>query len=125
MLREKPRSGEIFEPKTVQDRVDLTANSRMAVPLIIDLETRTVIWCDMSVGNTHYWVNNVHTAKKGLGFTAQALTEMIKPNLYDLLMLHAKARGVVVKAKDQADTVFSLEAETPFRQEEIAANFLQ
>jgi hypothetical protein len=40
MARDKAASGEIYEPKTVVDRVDLTADSTIAIPLIIEIVER-------------------------------------------------------------------------------------
>jgi len=48
-----------------------------------------------------------------------------KPDLYDLFMLHAKARGELVDTLDQADTVYSVEQGiTPYDIEQIMAEYL-
>jgi len=41
MVRQFPNSGEIYDPLTVENKFDLTANTRIAIPLIIDLYVRT------------------------------------------------------------------------------------
>lgn len=53
------------------------------------------------------------------------MVDLPKPNLYDLFRLHAEARGALVAAPEEADRVFSVAAGTPFRGEEIAAEFLR
>jgi len=49
MARETAGSGEVFEPKTVVDRVDLTGNTQVCLPAIFDLETNEIIWDDSTV----------------------------------------------------------------------------
>ncbi len=125
MARQKPGSGEIFEPSTVQDRLDITADSRIALPLIIDVAEERVIWCDLSLKHHPVWENNVDANLGPLQVTLRSLVEMSRPNLYDLFRLHAEARGTLAARPDEAEVVFSPEAGTPFRLEEIAADFMR
>jgi hypothetical protein len=124
MGRQKPGSGEVFEPGTVQDRLDITADTRIAIPLIIDVQESKVIWCDLALRNHPNWQNNVAGNLTGIQLTLRSLVEMKKPNLYDLFRLHAQARGTVVVTAEEADTVFSVGSGTPFRLDEIAAQYM-
>jgi hypothetical protein len=124
MAREKPESGAIYEPKTVQDRLDITADTKIAIPLIIDVAAKEVIWCDMALRRHPKWVNSVHGNMNGINLTLQALAHLNKPNLYELFRLHAVARGELASSPEGADRVFSVESGIPFRQEEIAAEYL-
>lgn len=124
MARDAAGSGEIFEPKTVQDRLDVTANTKIAVPLAIDLVDETVLWCDLALKNTVGLHNNVASSKRGIGVALRALNELNKPDLYDLLYLHITARGQLVETPDEAQTIFSVKSGFPFRQEEIASGYL-
>lgn len=47
MMRERPDSGEIYEPTTVVNKIDLTQESLTAVPIIIDTVERCVINVDI------------------------------------------------------------------------------
>ncbi len=125
MSRLEPQSGEIYDPRTVQDRLDLTAESRIAIPLLVDVADRTLIWCDMALRSNPKWVNNVQGNLGGIALSLQALTSLKKPTLYDLFLLHAQARGTVVDTSEEAETVFSVASGTPFRLDEIASEFLQ
>lgn len=49
MMRKKPGSGEIFEPSTVVNKIDVAADTQIAIPVILDLVERTVIWTDLSL----------------------------------------------------------------------------
>jgi hypothetical protein len=112
MFREKPQSGEIYDPKTVEYKFDLASESGVAVPLIFDMVENQIIWCDMNIAvssdNGGWRANNVENNAKGIVAIGKALTELSKPNLYDLFKLHAKARGKLVKERKEADIVFGL-----------------
>lgn len=111
MMRTNNNSGEIYEPSTVNNKFDLTAESKIAIPLIFDLLERKLIWCDVSMHAsmiTSNYGNNVGANNKGVIAMAKTFAKINKPNLYDLFVLHAKSRGKLVKDKDKADFVFSL-----------------
>ena len=61
---------------------------------------------------------------EGHKFVAIKQRGLGKPNLYELLRLHAHARGEMVDIPDEADTIFSVENGTPFRLEEIASAYM-
>ena len=124
MARDQAGSGEIYDPKTVQNRVDLTADTRIALPLVIDVTDGKVIWCDMALRNHPRWQNNVHGNLSGIHLTVQSLVDLKKTSLYDLFALHAAARGERVSVPAEADTIFSVEAGTPFCVEEIASEYM-
>lgn len=125
MMRKKPGSGEIFEPATVANKIDVTADTKIAIPVILDLVERTVIWTDLSLTRHPDFCNNVEGNQKGMVLIGKAMTTLQKPNLYDLFMLHAQARGEVVATTDQAGTIFSVdEGVTPYDIEQIMAEYL-
>jgi hypothetical protein len=124
MSRQAAGSGEIFEPKTVQNKLDITADTTISLPLIIDVTENKLIWCDMALRSQPNWRNNVHSNMRGFHLTLRSMVDWKKPNLYDLFVLHAKARGEIVAQPEQADTVFSVENETPFQLEEIASQYM-
>jgi hypothetical protein len=107
MMREKPQSGEIFEPKTVQDKIDITASSKACVPVIIDAQERKVYWTDLGLKSSSQ-INNAARNSVGFSQIGRAITTLKKPTLYDLFGIHAEARGEIVSSRDEADTVFGL-----------------
>ncbi len=109
MLRSKPNSGEIYEPKTVKNKFDLAADTRICLPVIIDLLDRKVHWIDLALTKQPTWANNIEANLTGMTLMGKSLTTMIRPNLFDLFSLHATARGELVQDPAQADTIFSLE----------------
>ena len=128
MARKHANSGEIFEPKTVQDRFDLSADTRIALPLIFDLEERRAIWIDLALRRYPNW-NNVENNLSGMTIMLRAMTSLKKLSLYELFDLHIQARGTRIENRDDATRSFALEAVrdgdvTPFDGERIAANWM-
>lgn len=108
MMRQHPGSGEIYDPRTVQDKFDLTANTRIAVPLIIDLVKREAIWTDMALSSFPSLANNVLNNRSRLSILNESMTSLRKPVLHDLVRMNAEARGTIVFEKKQADTIFDV-----------------
>ena len=107
MIRQFANSGEIYEPLTIENKFDLTANSKIAIPLIIDLAERKVIWVDLSLKRKPSSVNNVHNNLSSTALINKSMTTLVKPNLYDLLELHIKARGEKTLDINVANTIFA------------------
>ena len=64
-------SGEIFEPRTVRAGATLTQNGRFALPLILDVNRREMIWVDQVVGS--HWASSV----TGRGTEVEAIIKNI------------------------------------------------
>ena len=124
MSRAKPGSGEIFEARTVQDKVDLAADTRICLPAILDLQHREVIWTDLALTKQPLW-NNVENNRPGMGLMLQAMLNLVKPSLHTLFALHVDARGRRVEDRSQAETIFAAdEGITPFDAPRILSEFL-
>lgn len=118
MNREKADSGEIFEPKTVKQKLDLCVPGVVSIPVIFDCLKKELIWCDMSLGDNELVeccgrlssrCNNIENNLRGVASTCYSMVNIEKPNLYDLIYLHIKARGLRVDNKDEADIIFDIE----------------
>lgn len=107
MGRQFPNSGEIYDPLTVENKFDLTANTRVAIPLIIDLYDNKVIWTDLSLKGNPSTNNNVHNNLSSTTIINKSMTTLAKPSLYDLLTLHIKARGEITLDIRKANTIFA------------------
>ncbi|MNC63377.1 hypothetical protein D3C75_1134950 [compost metagenome] len=91
----------------------------------MDLREREVIWCDLALRRHPAYNNNVEGNLSGMVAIGQAMTSVIKPNLYDLFSLHAKARGEITGDIGEADSVFSLEnGVTPFDISTIVGEYM-
>ena len=124
MMRQAPQSGEVFEPQTVRQKIDVAADTRICVPVILDLVERRAIWADLALSRNPRWVTNVEANQHGMLLMGQALTTLVKPNLYELFTLHATARGTL-SAREAADVVFAPDGDvTPFDGGVILADYL-
>ena len=125
MMRKKPGSGEIYEPSTVENKIDITADTQIAIPVILNLVDRTIIWTDLALTRYPDYYNNVEGNRGGIVLMGKAMTSLRKPHLYDLFTMHAKARGELVDTKEQADTIYAVdEGVTPYDIEQIMAEYL-
>ncbi|WP_242213115.1 TerD family protein [Bacillus cereus group sp. BfR-BA-01383] len=125
MIRQYPGSGEVFEPSTVQNKVDITANTQIAIPVILDLKERKLIWTDLSLTRDLTYYNTIEANQKGMILIGKALTNLVKPNLYDLFRLHLEARGELVQDIEEAESIFSLDkGVTPYDIEKIISDFI-
>lgn len=131
MTKDQPNSGEIFDPKLVEQKIDLTSESKSAIPIVFDLETREAIWCDLSYPrggfDNRYIPNNIENNRATIKEILQIITgTKNKPSLYNLFSLHTFARGKKVDREEDADIIFSLnEGITPFDINTISSEYLQ
>jgi len=116
MNRRDCNSGEIYEPKTVEQKMDLTMKSASCVPVIFDLVKKEFIWCDISLPlenylyyNNKYCLYNVESQLNNVIATCYSIVNMNKPNLYDLFELNAIVRGIKVDNKESANIIFDVE----------------
>ncbi|SEK15658.1 MULTISPECIES: TerD family protein [unclassified Variovorax] len=129
MSRTAAGSGEIFEPSTVVDRVDVAADTTICLPAIFDLEAREVIWADIALKKSPLW-NNVQSNLAGVSLMLRSLVELARPDLHTLFTLHARARarGTLVEeagGPGEGDTVFGVhQGITPFDMDRIRADFM-
>lgn len=122
MVRQHPKSGEVFDPLTVQDRLDVASATTSVVPMILDLQERKTIWADIGVTVNSGRRNNVAGNLTTIGLIGKAFTEIRKPTLYDLFSLHVEARGRIA-VRGKVDKTFGLE--DAFAVEKIASEYLR
>lgn len=125
MSRENPNSGEIYEPKTVENRMDITSDSKICIPMILDLQDNKIIWTDVALRTEPDYANNVEENQMGMVLMGKALTSLVKPNLYDLFKLHIEARGELCANIEEADLIFSMDKGiTPYDLDLIVSEYL-
>lgn len=137
MTRNKVNSNEIYEPKTVEQKIDVRSATKNVIPVIFDLKERKAIWADISTNGKRFntdartnWGrsgNNVENNKATISDMVEAFTSLDnKVTLGELFEVHAKARGTIVNDRDEADFVFALEDGnvTPYDVTEINSDYL-
>lgn len=108
MLRDEVASqrGEVFDAKTVEQRVALNAKQHALVALF-DVQEREVIWLDMEgQSDSLYGGNNVASNKASIKQIAEIAIKAKNISLYDLLKLHAESRGEIVYDIENAETIY-------------------
>lgn len=130
MERQEINSGEIFEPRLVRQQIDLTTETVVSVPMILDCVNRQMIWCDMVLNlracRRNLGGNNLESNLSGVTLACYAMVNMHKTNLYDLLKMHIAGRGELCDEKEEADMIFAVEEGiTPFDTDVILAEYMR
>ena len=124
MERDNQEAGKIFDARTVMNKIDLTSESTASIPLIIDLETREIIWSDFGFQKGHACMNVRNNAGKNIHL-GKAVCEMKRFSMYDLFKIHAVSRGTIVYKKEEADIVYSIDGNvTPYDFDVVASEYL-
>lgn len=100
------KTGEIYEPSTVENRFKVNNDNRFVCPLIIDLAKGEVIWLDvqMSVLGSCSNASNKHSQIEML---SKAFINKEFVSMGGVLLLHTLARGeALVDNPKEADTIF-------------------
>jgi hypothetical protein len=125
MGRTAVQSGEVFDARTVQDKIDVAGDTTVNIPLVIDLQERQVIWSDIAL-KSQGAINNSRNNEDNLSRMGKAIASLRKPTLYELFSMHAQGRGTAVGTRDEADTVFGLfeGTVTAFDADKIMSEFM-
>ncbi|MEW1760570.1 MXAN_6230/SCO0854 family RING domain-containing protein [Streptomyces cyaneofuscatus] len=112
MVRDEDgNTGEVFDPRQVEQRFDLTGQARASVPLLIDVQGRTMRWLDVVKGVTgtnhavHRHANDLATLGEGL---TGLFTSGARVGLGELATWQAagRARTVVVRHLDGSTSTY-------------------
>lgn len=91
MERDNINKGEIFEPKTVKQKLDLSSDKAMTVPVLFDCETKEFIWTDMNLNVGH--CSNVENTIDKTQALIKSMVDPHKENLRTLIDLNIAANG--------------------------------
>ncbi|MCX4761009.1 hypothetical protein OG562_08515 [Streptomyces sp. NBC_01275] len=84
-----------YDPRTVRQRYDLVGDSRVHVPLLVDLHRRTFLWTDLHLSAAEGY-HNVYRHAADLGRAGRDLYQYFasgRTTLWDLAVWHAAARA--------------------------------
>lgn len=107
MLRDDPRAGDTFDPRTVALAFALAGANGVFMPLLVDLETSRLHWLDCySKGQFAY--NNVANSERSIGRICPAMLAYFasgtRPSMLDLTRYHAAARARRVYLRGDQET---------------------
>ncbi|MGW1882038.1 MXAN_6230/SCO0854 family RING domain-containing protein [Streptomyces sp. NPDC001970] len=83
-----------YDPRTVRQRYDLAGDSRIHVPMVVDLERRTFLWTDVHLPPSEGY-HSVYRHSADLGRIGKDLYQYFtagRTTLWDLAAWHAAAR---------------------------------
>jgi len=101
MERESLQSNELFEPKTVRQRLDLNVDNTSTTPVVFDCETREIVWIDTTLTQNKASVC-IENSQKPMNALLYYYINPLKASMYDLLTLHIKARdGKLVNSEEE------------------------
>lgn len=113
MLRaDEPAVGPVFDPRAVEQRFDLTGRARAVVPLLVDLQARTLRWLDVVQGVSGTG-HAVHRHVDALAAVGQNLDHYYasgaRVSLGEAAGWHAAARARTVLLRDPDGTIARLD----------------
>jgi hypothetical protein len=95
---------QLFDPLAVRQRLDLTGPAKISVPMLIDLETKSLRWVDVNMppqGRFHsvggYRAALAHLGRDLHGYYGSGA----RPTMWDLACLHAAARCQEVEMRSR------------------------
>lgn len=101
----RDQRGEVFDARTVEQRFDLTGDAKICLPMLVDLETRTMRWVDVKPG-AGPGLHSVFSHRAKLAHLCCDLHDNFssaqRPTLYEVAALHAAARAgdVLVRRRE-------------------------
>lgn len=110
MERSAPKSNQIFDPATSTSSVKTTAKTTAYNPVIFDLVNNNWVWLDLENNGGQAGVRFGSQDLKALKTKLTAVLGNVKFSIANLLLLHTAARGgEVVKSREEADVVFTMD----------------
>lgn len=101
MEREDLNSNELFEPKTVRQKLDVTSQCTSIIPVLFDCKTREIIWVDTTLIEDKCAVK-IEGSLTPMNGILYYYINPLRDNLYNLAQLHVQAReGEQVKTIEE------------------------
>lgn len=114
MRRDKlGEEGEIFEPSTVEGRIDIISDKINNIPVIINLETNTIYFADFDTTLSEITIDGIGPVFKPLIDSIENINQI---SMYDLFKYHIDgSHAVLVDNKEDAELVIGKDGDiTPF-----------
>lgn len=106
MERQNIKSGEIFEPKTVKNRMRINSDSLDITPVIYSVRNNQFIWIDTNIKISRGGWHTIESTMSSGAMTLYGIINMERANMYDVALYNTYARGFIVDNKEDADIIF-------------------
>lgn len=101
MLRSKPNSGEVFDPRTVSTAFRPTTDAYQSIPFAVDLKTGEMVWLDSSSGSTETGVSAAQD--QTVGTVVYDEIARLRMTMGEVATLWAEAHGAETKPRTSVD----------------------
>ncbi|MDA0168160.1 hypothetical protein OJ998_03610 [Solirubrobacter taibaiensis] len=118
-MSNRTEQGEIFDPRTVEQRFDLQGNAKIGVPAILDLDQHQLLWADVNLPPTlrFHSAAGYRATLAHVGHDLQAYFGAgARPSQWDVAVIDAaaRARRVVVRRRDGSVDSYTAEPTPAF-----------
>lgn len=114
MEREDLSSGEVFEPSTVKNRINLSNQTRCGLPMILDVKNKEIIWADIDFNDNKRFPRSVENNISTASMIVNGIVNSDNMMMYDLVEMNIEARGERTEDRNSADVIFDTNTEKPF-----------
>jgi len=101
-----------FDIKTVKNKFNVTGVGNYAVPMIVDLKSREIIFIDMYMKGSDNGRNSNQTSITDVSTITKQLVKMIdnRPNMYDLITYNVGgSKATMVEKREDAEITYGLD----------------
>jgi stress response protein SCP2 len=107
MVRADGQSGDVYDARTVRQKVDLATAGQRVLVGYVDVARRQFVWADLVLPARCGGFNAIETSSDMTSLLARGIVKPLRPTLGALLTDHAAARGELVETAEDADIVFT------------------
>jgi len=100
-----------FDIKTVANKFNVVGSGNYAIPLVVDLKTKEIIYIDMYMSGRNNSYNSNEGAINDISIVTKELVKMIetRPNMFDLVNYHIEAsKAEIVNDKSEAELTYGI-----------------
>lgn len=107
MMREDPNSGEVYEPKSVENAFTVNSETTAVIPMVFDIVEGESIFTDVAVNASGY-INNADNMSRTTKAVLTGLVGKKTVTYNDVIAANLAARAELVTSKEDADMVITL-----------------
>jgi len=122
MERNKPNSGELFEPATAKMKFDLTGSTKSFLPFVIDVEENHILITDLAVSSNARENQNTLINQFVKSFYVINDFENTYPNMYDFFRMHVESSSFSIS--EDSDLSISLNGDLNPTQFDIISDLM-
>lgn len=124
MSRKDVKSGEVYEPKSVENAFTVNSASTAVIPMVFDIIEGVAIFTDVAI-NGHSAINNASNMNRSTKNILTGLVGKQTVNYHDVISANLAARAELVSTAEEADKVIKLrDGESSISFDEFLAKWL-